>query len=325
MSSGLFTQLGAALESTYGTRVVPDHWGEFRSESFAGQQRFFQSMQLGAGTTAPKGSRFVPVTQDAPGGLVFEVPNKGYGFWLNLLHSATATPVQQGVTTAYKSTHPIGLTAPSRSATIQVGRPDTGGTVRPFDYYGCMVTQAEWSVNVDDALVNTLTFDGQKEDTAQTLATRSMPSGLSSFVFTQGTMTLAGSAVAHITNPSLSLPLPRDTSFYGLDATGLKQKPIMNAMMAGTGNAQARFIDLTTYNLYKNNTKPALILNFVGANIASTYYETVKFTVPMIGLTGATPNVTGPDVLSHPMPFNILYDGSSAPITIEYTSTDVTL
>jgi hypothetical protein len=324
MSSGLFSQLGAAAETTWATRVAADHFIEFRSESMVRNQRFFQSMQLGASTTFPRGSRFVPVTQDATGDFAFEVPNKGYGVYLNALHSASVSPVQQGATIAYKQTHPIGLTTPSRSLTLQAGRPSTDGTVRPFEYPGSMVTAINWSWAVDDALINTISFTAQKEDTSQTLATRSLPSALSSFVFTQGAMTVNGSLVAYVQDGNISLSFPRN-EFYGLDATGLKQKPIQNAMVTGTGAATFRFVDMTQYNLFVNNTKPALILDFVGAQIASPYNFEMKITLNMVGFTGATPTVAGPDVLQFSAPFNILYDGTNAPVIVDYTSTDTTL
>ena len=73
--AGWESQLGIAQESSWGSRVAADHFIEFRSESMQRNQRFFQSMQMGAGTSFPRGSRFVAVTQDASGDVTFEVPN----------------------------------------------------------------------------------------------------------------------------------------------------------------------------------------------------------------------------------------------------------
>ena len=325
MSAGLFSQLGAANEVTYGTRVVPDHFVEFRSETFSLDQRYFISQQLGASSTFARSSRRVATTRSGSGALTFEVPNKGFGFWLNLLHSATVTPVQQAATAAYLQTHPIGLTSPSRSATIQVGKPSTDGTVRPFDYLGCMPTSAGFSWDVDEALVCSMEFDVQDESTAQTLATRSLPTNLRSFVFTQGTMQIAGANVADVTSGSLSVSLPRQTDFYPLGTTGLKSKPLQNQISAGSGTATVRFSDLTHYNRYRNNTIPTLKLEFIGPVIASTYYETITLMCNAVGFTGETPTVDGPDTLDHAIPFDILFDGTNAPLIASYTSTDVAI
>ena len=254
-----------------------------------------------------------------------EVPSKGFGFWLDLLHGNAVTPVQQAATTAYLQTHAIGLTAPSKSATIQVGRPCTDGTVRPFDYLGCMVTGCQFSCEVDGALMVSLEIDAQDEKTDQTLATRSIPSGLHSFVFTQGTLAIAGSPVADVTNVSLGMTLPRQTDFYPLGTTGLKAKPIQNAISEGTGTATARFTDLTHYNRYRNNTIPTLSLSFVGPTIETTYEEELTLTCNAVGFTGETPTVSGPDVLQHAIPFKILYDGTNAPLIATFMSEDTAL
>lgn len=326
MSSGLFSQLGAKKETVaYGTRAVPDHFVEFESETFSLDQRYFVSNQLGSSSTFSRGSRRRATTRSGTGTLNMEFPSKGGGFWLDLLHGNTVTPAQQASTTAYLQTHAIGLTAPSKSATIQVGRPDTGGVVRPFDYLGCMATSCQFSCDVDGALMVAIEFDCQDEKIDQTLATRSIPSGLHSFVFTDGDLSIAGSPVADVTTANLGITLPRQTDFYPLGTSGLKAKPIQNAISAGTGSATARFTDLTHYNRYRNQTQPTLALSFVGANIESTYYETLTLTCNMVGFTGETPTVGGPDVLTHAIPFDILYDGSNAPLIATYTSTDTTL
>lgn len=325
MSSGLFSQVGAKKEATYGTRVVPDHFIEYRSAGFSLDQRFFTSRQLGAASTFPRASRRVATTRSASGSIVMEVPNKGYGFWLDLLHDNVVTPAQQGGTPAYLQTHNIGLTAPAKSATIQLGVPDTSGTVRPFDYLGCMLTSAEWAWDIDDALVSTMAFDSQDEKVDQSLASRSIPSGLASFVFTQGTLSIAGSPVGDVTSGSLSVELPRASDFYALGTTGLKSKPLQNDMSAGTGTATVRFTDLTHYNRYRNNTQPTLALSFVGSQISGIYYETLTLTCNAVGFTGETPSIDGPDVVSHAIPFEILYDGTNAPLIAAYTSTDTAL
>lgn len=322
MSSGVFAQLGAKKEATYGTRVVPDKFFEFASESLSFDQRYLVSQQLGADSWFARGSRRIATTKSAGGNITMEVPNKGFGFFLDLLHGNSVTPVQQGGTTAYLQTHNIGLTAPTKSATIQVGRPSTDGTVRPFDYTGCMMTSCEFGWDVDAALVASMDFDAQNESTAQTLATRSLPTSLASFVFTQGTLSIAGGAVADVTSGSLTIDLARDTDFYPLGTTGLKSKPIINGVSGASGTATVRFTDLTHYARYQNNTKPTLSLSFVGPVISGSYYETITITCNQVGFTGETPTVGGPDVLEHSIPFDVFYDGTNAPVIVTYTSTD---
>lgn len=318
-------QIGAKKETTYGTRVVPDHFIEARSEAFTLDQRFFTSTQMGGGTMFPRGSRRVATTRSGNGSLVFEVPNKGYGFWLDLMHGNSVTPVQQAATPAYLQTHNIGLTASTKSATIQFNRPDSSNTDRPFDYVGALVQSATWSCAVDDALVQTLEFDVQDEKTDQTLAARSLPSSLRSFVFTQGALSIAGSTVADVTDVSVTMNFPRQTDFYPLGTTGLKAVPVQNAMSTGTGTATARFTDLTHYNRYKNNTQVSLQLDFTGPVISGIYNEKLTLLFNQVAFTGETPTVDSPDVLTHGLPFDVLYDGTNAPLVASYISVDTTL
>lgn len=319
-------QIGLSKETTYGTRVVPAKFFEFDTESFQADVRAHVSQQLGSGATVARGSRRKLVTRSAGGGLSMEVPNKGYGSVLDLMHDNAVTPVQQGATPAYLQTHNIGLTAPTKSATIQTNRPDSTNTDRPFDYLGCMLTEVEWSIAADGALMASHTFDVQEEQTNQTLAVRSLPTGLESFVFTEGSLSIAGGAVADVTDASLSCSFARQTDFYPLGTTGLKAKPVQNAISEFTGALSARFTDLTHYNRYKNNTQVALVLSFVSPTLAGTGFP-FRFTITcaQVAFTGETPTVQGPDVLAINLPYQVLYNGTNAPVVVEYMSTDVTI
>lgn len=323
--TGLDSQLGAKKETTYGTRVVPDKFFEFTSESLALNKNFLMSRQLGAGTTFQRSARRTATTRGGGGTISMEATNKGMGFWFDLLHADAITPVQQAATTAYKQTHNIGLTSPTKSATIQVGRPDTGGTVRPFDYTGCMVTEWGFAWDIADFLTFSVTVDAQDEKTDQTLATRTIPTGLKSFNFTQGSLTIGGVAVADVGGGSLTGGQPLKVDRYFLGATGLKAKPIQNDFATASGTLNADFTDLTHYNRFTNGTIAAVVLTFEGDTIETTYKETIKITMAACGFDGETPNVAGPDVLTQSIPFVALYDGTNAPVVIEYTSTDTTV
>lgn len=320
------TQIGLSKETTFGTRVAPAKFYEFLSEGLTLEQRFHLSQQLGSGAMAPRGSRRKKTTRSGGGPVALEVPNKGYGSILDLMHDNVVTPAQQGATTAYLQTHNIGLTAPTKSATIQVNRPDANNTDRPFDYLGCMLTEVTWSIDTDGALVATHTWDARDESTAEALAVRSLPTALESFVFTEGTFSIAGGAVADVTDVSITVPFARNADFYPLGTTGLKSKPVQNAITVATGSATARFTDLTHYNRYKNNTQPALELKFETASLAGTAIP-FKFELDcaQVGFTGETPTVDGPDLITHGIPFEVLYDGSTAPIVVQYMSTDTAI
>ena len=327
IGSGLSSQIGGKKETTYGTRAVPDAFFEFESEGGVRQQKYLESRQLRAGRFYQSGSRRITTTRDAQVSIQGEVPSKGMGFFLDLLHGNAVTPVQQGATTAYLQTH--NLTGdPNKSATIQVGKPDTGGTVRPFDYLGCMVTQAQINCAVDDWLKFNLTMDANDENTAQTLATASYPSSLEGFHFQQATITVNG-VVQNLTtgslprSMSLDLGLPRAVERYGLRSTALKAKPILNAYTPGNGSIGYEFTDMTQYGLYTAGTKVPVIFDFTSSSLAGAGFPyRITITIAQAQFTGTTPVVTGPDILSYDAPFEILDNGTDPPVKVEVISTD---
>jgi hypothetical protein len=56
--------------------------------------------------------------------------------------------------------------------------------------------------------------------------------------------------------------------------------------------------------------------------IASTFFPTIKFTLPAIQIRGTSPTVGNADVLDQSIPFVTKYDGTNAPCKIEYTHGD---
>lgn len=326
LSSGLGSQVGIAKETVaYGTRAVPAKFLEYASETLSLDKSFILSQQLRANRMFQSSSRRTATTRQAAGQIAFEVPNQGFGTILDLLHGNVVAPVQQGVTAAYKQTHDIGTTEPRKSATVQIGRPDTSGVVRPFDYLGAMATSLGLSCEVNGFLQATLGLDARDEKTDQTLAAASYPTNLKSFNFTQGTVTVAGSAVAVISSFDLSITIPwkNDRFFFG--SAGLKSQPLVNAFATAEATLNAEFDGLTNYNRFINGDIAEVILDFVGPVIEGANNEQVKITLPACGFNGSTPNVSGPDVLALALPVVALDNGTAAPVRIEYVSRDTTL
>jgi hypothetical protein len=330
IGSGLAAQVGVAKETVYGTRVAPTDFFEFLTEGFRREQNYLESRQLRAGRTYQSGSRRVTTTRSAPGSLSGEVPNKGMGRILDLLHGETVTPVQQAATTAYLQTHNLGTTDPAKSASIQIGKPDTGGTVRPHDYLGCQVSGATFSVDVDEWLTFALDVEGQDESTAQTLATASYPTALEGFHFQQASVTVNG-VVQNGTTGSLvrswsaEVGAPRATDRFYLRSSALRAKPITNAYTAGTGTMTFEYTDQTQYNLFTAGTKVPLVVSFTSGTEAGTGFPfRITFTFAQVQFTGSTPVVGGPDLLTFDAPYVILDNGTDPPVKIEYMSTTST-
>lgn len=327
-TSGLGAQLGLGTESTYGTAVTVARFLPFNSESFKLQKQFIESRGLRAGRMFQSSGLTIATTKDVNGGFALEVPNKGFGLLLNQLHGNTVTPVQQGGTAAYLQTHDIGTTDPaSKSMTVQVGRPDVGGTVRAFTYKGVKVTGVTFTIDTGGTLIADFACDGRDEDTATGLTSASYASGLVPFTFQQGTVTVGGVSAGSVlaTGTSIALTYPYKTDRYYLGNTGLKNQPLTNDYLSGEATLNVDFADLNLYTLFTAGTIASVTLTFQGALIASTYYETLTITMPACQFRGDTPTVDGPDVLNQSFPVKVLDNNTNPPVTITYQSVDTSL
>jgi hypothetical protein len=326
IGSGLAAQVALKKESAYGTRVVPDLFYEFESEGGIRNQKHLESRQLRAGRTFQSSTRRVATTHDAEVTIAGEVPNKGFGSILDLGHGNTVTPVQQSSTTAYLQTHNW-TGDPSKSATIQVGKPSVDaagvGTVNPYDYLGSMLTQLQLSCAVDDWLKFTAGFNCQDEKTDQTLATASYPTVLEGFHFQQCTVTV-NSVVQNLTTGSLvkSLNLdvsrPRNTERYGMRSATTKAAPVTNDYSPGSGSIGFEYNSGAIYALYVAQTVVPIVFDFTSTTMAGTAVP-YRFTATMAAcvFNGTTPQVSGPDILNFEAPFDILDDGTNPPIKFE--------
>ena len=242
----------------------------------------------------------------------------------------TVTPVQQGATAAYLQTHPLADNV-GKSLSVQVGVPDTTGTVRPYSYLGVKVTGAEFSCGVDEFLTVTLDLDARDVSEASGLATASYTAGLTSFHFGQMAVKAhstygSEAAVSGVKKVTLKIERPQSTARFYAGASGLKAEPIVNDFAKVTGSIEADFLDKATWaDRFVADTKTALIFEWVGPVIASTYYQTFRLKVPAAFFDSDTPTPSGNDVVSGTFNFSGQFDETNAPAIIEYISTDTTV
>ena len=327
IGSGLAAQIGLKKEAVaYGTRAVPDIFYEFESETGVRNQKFLASRQLRSGRAFQSSARRVATTRDGEITIAGEVPNQNFGSIVDLGHGNTVTPVQQGATTAYLQTHNWSGD-PSKSATIQVGKPSVDaagvGTVNPWDFLGAMLTQFQLSQAVDDWLKFTAAFNAQDVKTDQTLATASYPTALGGFHFQQCTPTVNG-VVQNLATGSLAKSLsldvsrPRDTERYGLRSSALKAAPVTNDYSPGSGSLGFEYNSNTIHDAYAAQTIVPIIFDWTSSALAGTAIP-YRFTVTMAAcvFTGAPIQVSGPGVLTYEAGFDVLDNGTDPPVKFE--------
>lgn len=191
--SALNAQVGVAEETVFGTIVAPTRFPEFNSESITATYARVESSGLRPGRLYRSDTRFTTYIEGAEGDLEMEVGSKGFGLFLkHMLGSITTVAGPAGEVNTHTAT-PGSLDG--KSLTVQVGRPFyTGSTVQPFTYAGGKVTSWELSNSNDGNLMATLSMDFATEDTATVLAAASYPTGLETFSWVGGSVTIAGTS-----------------------------------------------------------------------------------------------------------------------------------
>ena len=326
IGSGLGAQMGIAAESSYGTFIAPTKFIEFTKESLALKKTTAQSAGIAAGRLLPLSSRRVLTRKEVTGSFDMEISNKGMGVILQTLMGTTVTPVQQGATTAYLQTHTLASTA-GKSLTIQKGVPLTSGTVTDKTFLGCKITSGEFACGVGEMLTGAFEVDGKDCDEGQTLAVASY-SNMSPFHFGQMALKTGAfgteTALDGIRKVSCKIERPQDTERFYANQAALKKEPIENDQVKITGSLETDYTATTLDDLHTSDGATSLVWEFIGANIASTYFETFRLTLPAVKLDEGPPTVDGFGVVKPTFNFTGLYDGTNQP-KIEYLSTDVTL
>lgn len=329
MRSGLGAQLGVATEEKYGKFKAPTRFLPFEQESLALDKNRVKSSGLRAGRLVQASNLAISTTRTVGGDFQLEFLDQGMGILLNQLHGETVTPtkVEEKSKKVYKQVHKIGTTDPyGKSLTVQVGRPDTGNTVRPFSYLGCKVVEFKISVDNSGTAMLSLSVDGADEVTSETLAEASYDADTLPFTFQQLACKIAGETVANVRSVELSIPIGQNTERFHLGNEGIKSEPIVNALIPIVCNATLEFASLADHERYKKETAVSLALTATGAEIGTEgeHFKAV-FSMPSAKQVSSSPTVQGPDVLTTDVTFEIEDNGSEAPLTVEYLSTDSAL
>lgn len=321
---GTQVYFGTAEEAAYGTPVVVNRFYEILSEGLARDNNVITSNGLrGGARNLRRGSRRVVASRAGSGTVTMEVPTTTFGRWLRQLLGGTPTIVQQGTTAAYLHTYAMGdLTGKSQTIQKQLRRAD-GTVVSPFTLHGCKTLSGEFSISVDQILQAAFTIDAEDVDTSTAAAAASY-SNVKLFHFRQGTLRVAGAAVAQVTAARTIITNNLKTDRYYLGSAGLKKEPVDNDFPTVGGSLSAEFESAATfYDRFAADSAAELVLEFVGDVIAPGFNETFRIVVPEVRFTGGTPTVGGPDVVVTDVPFEGQYDGTNPGARIEYMTTDV--
>lgn len=344
IGSGISGQIGVAPEVTPGVAVAASRFYEFDSETLGKKKGIVQGMGLHAGGQYARAGRRAYTTRDIDGGFVMDVPTKGAGLLLSNMLGAPGTIAQQGVTAAWLQTHvPGALTG--RTLTVQKGVPQTDGTVRAFTYNGTKISSWEVNCSIGGIPKLHLGLDAWDENPtgagAFALQAAAYPVGTGVFNFSQGTITLGGTATttagvtsiaggtvaANIKAFSLKGANPMKTDRFFFGSAGIKAEQIENGYRTLTGSLDTEFVNQATiYDVFAADGAAAFEIKFVGPQIGTTgFYQTFDIVVPNIHYDTSRVPLGGPDIVHVQAPFTVLDDQTNNVVQIQYTSTDTAI
>lgn len=329
-TTGLGSQFGLKKAATWNTAVTVDKFYRYESETFALDQTYQDPVGLQAGITFAPQTLTKKTTRTASGGVQMMLPYKQTGHILDLMVAGTITPAQQGVTTAYLSTFPVGLSAPNKFATVQINKPLSTGD-KAFTYPTCVLVSAAFSMATGGILAATFNFVASDETTPDTTpagaALASAAYAASDDVWTHQDMTLTygGSPAGAVKAIEWTWTQPYAVDRFYLDGSAVIAQPVPNGVATVTGTMTVEWAATTYYTAFRSGAFASLVATAAGPTaIASTYYPTFKNTFSAVQIRGTTPTVGGPDLLETSVPFVAKYDGTNAPWKVELTDTQAT-
>lgn len=312
------SQLGVAAESTYGSYTAPTKYFPFRGEGLTWARERIESQTWEAGSRVVSSSRWKPGQINVAGTVELEAASKDFGIWFHQAFGAgtTTTP---GTATARLHTYTLGDLV-GKSMTVQVGIEDRGGTVRPFSFTGCKVSQMTFGCSVGELLTCSVDLVGQDVTTAQSLGTASYASTPELFSFVEGTLTFDGAtAVAKAFTLAVNNQLSTDDYTFGSALMREAQEPAIRDI---TGTLDADFDDLTHWSNFYGGSEATFVALFQ----TSTVIEgSLKYQVELtanVRYDGETPTVTGPEAVRQPITFAVTAPSAGTAIALGYQNTD---
>lgn len=311
--AGIGASLGIATESTaFNTYTAPDHFTEFNSESLNYVKNVSVGMGLRAGGVLPRTARRVVTTFGGAGDVTFDMPTNGLGLWL--AHSLGSFPSKADGAFTFTLGDLSG-----KSFTTQVGVPLFNGTVDPKTLTGCKIT--DWEIAVPNGGIATFkaTIDAAGFTRSTALATPSYTASTSVFHFAQATLSIGGSTVAYVSDITLTGSNTLKTDRYTIGNAGAKREQLANGFRTISGSLNAEFIDTTAYAAILADTTSSLVLTLTSGA------QSLAITLPSIKFDGDAPQVAGPEAIMEPLSFQVYDNGTNAPITVVYTTSDSAL
>ena len=334
--TGLDASVGAKLESVVGTPVTVDKHFEFDKCGIKWEPTWIEPSGLRVGTKYKRASRLTQSRTMVSGPLEMQHATRLMGMWWKLCLGSSVTTPTLVAASAYKQIHTPGDFM-GKAATIQAGKPEPSGTIRPHTYTGCKVTGWEFTIGDDENATLSMDIDGWDESTATALVAASFVNA-NAFSFRQasffklgGTASTASgevsiaagtSVTAVVKKISIKGETPMATERFGLGSAGIKKEQLENDIPTITVDMDAEWNRAEFYDLYKAGDTTAFELRLVGDVISGSDTELLSFVIPALQFKDVPAEVDGPDIISMSVSAEVYADGTNAPFQVKIVSAD---
>lgn len=292
---------GVGKETIFGDGVVASEFFPFVSETMALEINQIEDTAI---RNTPSQHYMNQGTKKAGGGINAFMSPEGFDQILKNALGAS-TPVLAPTASAtwdhtivMADTLPVGLT-------VQVNK---GGS--DFVYTGSHVNTLGFSLDINNYLVIDVGFFSKDEEISPGYAAAAPTyAALYPFVFHEGIFKIDTSA-AELLNFNCELNNNLKDDKYQSGSQTVVSHP-RNGLREVTGTFHMEVDDLTEYTKFTNGTPAALQLKFTSKQIAEAaiHYD-LEINFPVVKYTGTTPQVAGPELIEHDIPFKALFDVS---------------
>ena len=338
MPTQLDCSIGIKRETVYGTGVVVDQFLEFLTESLDRKAEFIQGKGMRVGARVDRADRRSLGKEVAEGGISLEAPIKGLGLLLNAAFGVVTNTAVAGQAGVFQQVHTPATTDPVASYTIQKGIPPLGGgATTPLTFLGAMCKSLEISAKEGAPVEVSTDWTAREVVTATAYATPVYPAALDIFTFVQGTICIGGTVVgptttalatggtpvANITDFSIKWDNGLDDGGWNLGGAGKRSRRAVLGAAKLTGKVTAEYDSVILRDAYLAQTDLSLLLTFTHTStIGTSAKPALQIVIPVINLEGALPTANGGSVITQGIDFTGLDNGTLAPITVAYVSTD---
>lgn len=322
MSTPLDTAVLLGKESTYGSAAALTHAYEAQSDPWERVHSYINSRGFRAGAQGIRTDRRKVVNMGATGSIEADLLDRGFGFLFQGLLGSTTGPTE-GATGVYSSVHESSTDDAGVSYTVQVLRPQVGGTVKPFTYLGAVPTA--WSIkhDVEGLAVVSVDFDAQNEETATAAGTPTYPANASPFDWTEVDVSIGG-VVLDSKSFEFSADLGLKTDRRFIRKSALKKRPVRSSLPSYEGTLSAEFENTDLYDDFVNGAIVPLVATWTGGTIDGTDDYEVTLSLPAIQFTGTSPKANLDDLSSQDLPFEVLDNGSDPMVSVTLQNADST-